>query len=51
MIPEVDPQSISGDPFIDDIIKLEVMFVYLLTYLGTYQVVLLKVRVLQALYL
>ena len=51
MFPEVDPQSISGDPLIDDIIKLEVMFVYLLTYLGTYQVVLLKVRVLQALYL
>ena len=51
MFPEVDPQSISGDPLIDDIIKLEVMFVYLLIYLGTYQVVLLKVRVLQALYL
>ena len=46
MIPEVDPQSISGDPFIDDIIKLEVMFVYLLIYLGTYYVVLFKVRVL-----
>jgi hypothetical protein len=51
MFPEVDPQSISGYPLIDDIIKLEVMFVYLLTYLGTYYVVLLKVRVLQALYL
>ena len=51
MFPEVDPQSISGDPFIDDIVKLEVIFLYLLINLGTYQVVLFKVRVLQVLYL
>jgi hypothetical protein len=50
MFPEVYPQAIGGDPFIDDTLKLGLIFLHLLRSLGTFQLVRFKKRVLQGLY-
>lgn len=50
MFPEVYPQAIGGDPFIDDTLKFELIFSHLIRSLGPFQLVRLKKRVLQGLY-